>query len=146
MTAPKIGRMVVRSAASYNAAAYIFEHGPQTPEQLYAVADFGHKMTHKQDKLDRALANGWLVQGSDGKIDIGTIARAHFASESEEGVEQDGKPIGQIATPRQQSSVFARPPLNKRHIPNPRGTRQDIPGWSVRPAGFSLKSVSGGEA
>lgn len=129
MTAHKIGRVAVRGTASYEAAAYICMNGPQTPEALFTIANFGHKTSHKQDKLDRALASGWLVQNADGKIDCGTTARAHFAGDAGE---TKAEPIGQIAAVREPVSVFTRPPLSRKNIPNPRGTRQDIPAWSVR--------------
>ena len=141
MTNPKIGGLAVRGGTPYNAAAHIYQHGPQTRDQLFAVIDFGGKLTHMQDKLDRALASGWLVQVADGQIDCGAVAREYFAHKAGE---QDDKPLGQIAAPRQQPNVFTRPPLSKRHIPNPRGLRQDIPEWSVR-AGASFKSLAGGE-
>lgn len=143
MTAPKIGRMVKRDSAAYLAAEFIFKHGPQLPEELVPVADFGHKMSHKQDKLDRAILSGWLAQDADGKVDCGAKARAHFQAAA--GLEADVKPLGQIAAARQQPSVFARPPLSKKYIPNRRGLRHDVPEWSVRTSA-SFKSLAGGDA
>lgn len=133
MTAPRIGRMVNRGSAAYLAAAYIFKNGPQMPDDLFAVIDFGPKKSNKQDKLDRAVCSGWLTQGPTWAVDIGDLARAHF--EAEAGIGEDEEKveyIGQIAATREPANVFARPPLSKKYIPNPRGMRQDIPEWSVR--------------
>lgn len=38
-------------------------------------------------------------------------------------------------------NVFTRPPLSKRYMLNPRGTRDDVPEWSKREEGFTLRSV-----
>lgn len=143
MTAPKIGRMVNRGSAAYLAAGYIFKNGPQLPDALFAAIDFGSNMSTRQEKLDRAVHSGWLTQGSTWVVDIGDRARAHF--EAEAGIEETAKPLGQIAAFREPVNVFTRPPLSKKHIPNRRGSRQDVPEWSVR-ADASFKSLVGGDA
>lgn len=144
MAAINIGNLAARRAAQYLAAEYIFKHGPQTPSELFVIANFGLKNHVRNTRLGRALDSGWLVETLEGKVDIGAAARKHFEQEAGEGAEQGDKPIGQIAAARHQPNVFARPPLSKKYIPNPRGTRQDIPEWSVR-SGASFKSLAGGE-
>jgi len=61
-------------------------------------------------------------------------------------VSVEKEPPGKVAAPRQAINAFERPTLSKKHIPNSRGTRLDIPEWAVRPAGFGFKSVGGGDA
>lgn len=143
MKGPNIGRLVNRGSAAYQAAEYIFKNGPQLPDRLFAAIDFGPNMSSKQEKLDRAVNSGWLIQGADCQVKCGEVARAHFKAEA--GIEEEVKPLGQIAALREPVNVFARPPLSKKYIPNPRGMRQDVPEWSVR-AGASFKSLAGGDA
>lgn len=38
-------------------------------------------------------------------------------------------------------NMMTRPPLSKRYMLNPRGNRADVPEWSKREEGFSLRSV-----
>lgn len=130
-----------RGTASYAAGEYLHKHGPMSPHALFAVVDMGHKSGHQEDTLQRGIRSGWLVQQDDGKISISTFARAHYDTLEGEKV----RPVGQIAAMREQPSVFARPALSKKYIPNSRGIRQDIPAWSVREQA-SFKSVGGGEA
>jgi len=141
MVTPKIGRIVNRGSAAYQAAEHIFNHGPQDPAALFEAIDFGSNKSSKQEKLDRAVCSGWLTQGPDFKVDCGTLARSYFKSKS--GVEEEVKPLGQIAAVRS-VNVFDRPALSKKYIPNRRGVRRDIPEWSVRESA-SFKSLGGGE-
>jgi hypothetical protein len=106
----------------------IFTHGAMNVRELFATINFGHKMHHKKTALKRALESGWLVQQEDGTISIGTFARVHYESLAADKV----APVGQIAALREHVDVFTRPVLSKKYMPNPRGTRQDIPAWSVR--------------
>ena len=46
--------------------------------------------------------------------------------------EESAEPIGQITPAQYRPSVFASQGLSKRYIPTRRGTRLDIPAWSVR--------------
>lgn len=132
-------RTAMRGTAAYAAGAYLHKHGPMNQHALFAVVDMGHKTGHQEDTLQRAIRSGWLLEQDDGKIGISSFARAHY--DQLEG--EKARPAGQIAAMRQPADVFARPPLSKRFIPNPRGTRQDIPAWSVR-SGASFKTVAGG--
>lgn len=121
-------RTAMRGTAAYAAGAYLHKHGPMNQHALFAVVDMGHKTGHQEDTLQRAIRSGWLLEQDDGKISISRFARAHY--DQLEG--EKARPVGQIAALRQPADVFARPPLSKRFMPNPRGTRQDIPDWSVR--------------
>lgn len=145
MTTFNIDLLAKRGAAQYIAAAHIFKYGPQTPGELFSIANFGLKSHVRQGRLERALDSGWLVETLEGKVDIGAIARKHFEEEASEGAKPEDKPIGQIAAAREPVNVFTRPPLSKKYIPNPRGLRQDIPAWSVR-SGAAFKTVAGGGA
>jgi len=121
-------RTAPRNGASYAAGHHLHKNGPLTEGELFAAIPFGSRSTPAEDVLQRALTSGWLSLRQDGKIDISSFARAHYdqlAGEAE-------RPVGQIAAVRTPADVFARPPLSKKHIPNPRGTRLDIPDWSVR--------------
>lgn len=121
-------RTAMRGTAAYAAGAYLHKHGPMNQHALFALIDMGHKTSHQEDTLRRAIRSGWLLEQDDGKISISSFARAHY--DKLEG--EKARPVGQIAAMRQPADVFARPPLSKRFIPDPRGTRQDIPAWSVR--------------
>ncbi|WP_306393406.1 hypothetical protein [Telluria beijingensis] len=89
----------------------------------------------KEDAIQRAMTSGWLTEQADGRINLSQAARAHYDKlVGLEVVEY----VGQIAAVRTPPDVFARPPLSKKYIPNPRGTRRDIPAWSLRAAGTSF--------
>jgi len=141
MASNKGTRTAMRGTAAYAAGAHLHKHGPMNQHALFAVVDMGHKTGHQEDTLQRAISSGWLVEQDDEKINISSFARAHY--DQLEGEKE--RPVGQIAASREPADVFARPPLSKRFIPNPRGTRQDIPAWSVR-SGVRFKNLSGGDA
>ena len=130
-----------RGTASYAAGEYLHKHGALTPHALFAVVDMGHKAGHQEDTLQRGIRSGWLVQQDDGKISISNFARVHYDQLEGEKV----RPAGNVAALREPTSVFTRPALSKKHIPNPRGLRQDIPAWSVREKA-SFKSLGGGQS
>ena len=121
-------RTASRGTAAYAAGEHLYEHGAMTTRQLFAAVDFSGKSTPPEEALQRAMTYGWLLE-HNGKIDISPTAQAHFDALA--GVEVV-KPVGQIAAVRTPADVFTRPPLSKKYIPNSRGTRQDIPAWSVR--------------
>lgn len=121
-------RIASRSTVAYAAGEHLYRQGTMTARQLFAAVDFSGKSTPPEEALQRAMSYGWLLE-RDGKIDISPSARAHFDALA--GVEVV-QPVGQIAAVRTPPDVFARPPLSKKYIPNPRGTRLDVPDWSVR--------------
>jgi hypothetical protein len=124
-------------SAIYKAIALILDKGPQTVEQLMTTIDFGAHGTQKS-KIRQAIEADWIFETPAGTIDVTERTRQHFTAP-----EPKAEYIGQI-TPAPQWNVFARPPLSRKNIPNSRGMRQDVPAWSVRPEGFSIKSVDGG--
>lgn len=130
MPRPRIG------TAADLACQHIHKNGAATSCELFAVANFGQKPSDKTDSLKRMLVTGWLVERDDGKFDIGQIARQHYDQLA--AAEGPVAPVGQIAGVRTAPDIFARPPLSKKYIPNPRGTRRDIPAWSQRAAGTSF--------
>jgi hypothetical protein len=137
-----IGKAItpIKSCAIYKAAALISSSGPRSIAALHAEIDFGPKHS-REKKLDHAFDIGWLCETEGGAIDVTENTRQHFAEQ-----EPSNKPIGQITPAQYRPSVFASPGLSKKNIPDRRGMRLDIPDWSRRPEGFSLKGVAGGEA
>lgn len=119
------------------AGQHIYKHGPATARELFIAANFGRKLSEKAGALERAVSTGWLVAQADGKYQISLSARAHY---DELAANEVFTPTAKIAAPRT-VNVFASPGLSKRFIPNSRGTRQDIPAWSVRAAGTSFHKV-----
>lgn len=138
MTKKKTG--VLTGSVADLVGQYLHKNGPQHETDLYLVIDFGCAPSKRSLRLEGAIRDGWIVVDAE-RLACGAEARAHYGQL--EG-DADNKPIGQIATSRM-ANVFERPVLNRKHIPNARGMRQDVPAWSVRPAGFSIKSVTGGE-
>ena len=132
MARPNAIRTAPRNGTSYAAGRHLHKHGPLTERELFAAIPFGSRCTRAEDVLQRALTSGWLSLLPDGRIGISSFARAHYDQLSGEAE----RPVGQIATVRTPTDVFARPPLSRKYMPNPRGTRQDIPAWSVRAPGL----------
>lgn len=135
-------RVPNKGYAAAIAGQHLYRVGPLLAHQLFAAVEFGTDKTTKESALQRAVTSGWLTEQADGRINLSTAAREHYDKLAGlEAVEY----VGQIAAVRTPVDVFTRPPLSKKYIPNPRGTRQDIPAWSVR-SGASFKTVAGGGA
>jgi hypothetical protein len=133
-TAPYVG------SAAYKAAVHLEQSGPLPSEMLFVAVDFGPKKS-RQAKLDHAYEIGWLEMTPAGTIGLTESTRAHFAEKQpKEGY------VGQIVPAQYRPNVFASPGLSKKFIPSRRGMRDDIPAWSVKPDGHSIKSIGGGEA
>lgn len=125
------------------AGEYLYANGPTLDRDLFEVLAMVSRVRDKQESLQAAIRNGWLAVGRGGLIDCSAAARAHYdALAGKVAI----KPLGQIAAPREAANAFQRPALSKKYIPNSRGSRLDIPSWSVRPAGFGFKSIGGGKA
>lgn len=125
------------------AGVYLYRSGPTPEKDLFAALGIT-LAAHLQDEvLQRAICAGWLAVTKEGNLDCSKGARAHYEEVFGEKVIE---PVGQIAAPRRVPTVYERPALSKKYMPNSRGTRQDVPDWSVRPAGFGFKSVGRGEA
>jgi len=129
MAKPTTLRRALRGTAADVAGAYLHKNGPQTTRTVFAIAGFARKLSERRRSLQAAIRSGWLLENAAGDIDITDFARAHY---DKLAGEKPVEPVGQIAAVRTVPDVFARPPLSKKYIPNPRGTRQDIPAWSVR--------------
>jgi len=122
------------SSAIYKAAAHIEQSGPVTSEVLFVAVDFG-PANARQGKLNHAYEIDWLQETPAGTIDLTESARKHFASKRP-------KPeyVGEITPAQYRPSIFASQGLSKKNIPNSRGTRDDIPAWSVRET-VSIKTI-----
>jgi len=122
-------RVPKKGQAAAIAGEHLYGTGPLAARDLLAAVDFGGKSMPKEDALQRAMTSGWLMEQADGRINLSQAARSHYDKLA--GLEEV-EYVGQIAAVRMPPDVFTRPPLSKKYIPNPRGTRQDIPAWSVR--------------
>jgi len=111
--------------AAYKACELIITEGPKTVEQLFVAIDFGARGTQKA-KIHNAIEAGWMYETPAGTIDVTESVRAHFAHQAPKE-----KYVGQVAPPAYRGNAFG-PALNKKHIPNRRGLRADVPAWSVR--------------
>jgi hypothetical protein len=127
-------------SAIYLAAAHLERSGPLSSESLFVAIDFGPTRT-RQAKLEHAYQIDWLQVTPAGTIDLTESARQHFAGKRpKEGY------VGQIVPAQYRPNVFASQGLSKKFIPSRRGQRDDIPAWSVKLDGHSIKSIGGGEA
>jgi hypothetical protein len=121
-----IGKIPSIVSAIYSAAAYINQVGPLTPDALFAAVDFGFGGSAKT-KLRYAFEIEWLQQTGEGMIDLTESSRQHFAPK------RPSEPyVGQKAAPAYRGNVFASAGLSSKYLPNSRGTRADVPAWSVR--------------
>jgi hypothetical protein len=123
-----------------DAGEYVYKNGPTAEDALLSAVESPMPSYRKAESLQRAIQSGWLSVAQNGHIECTPLARAHY---DEMGGKVPVKYIGQMAAPRLAVNAFERPPLSKKHLPNSRGTRQDVPDWSVRPAGFGFKSIGG---
>lgn len=129
-----------RSAAIYTAARILNDRGPMLREQLFAAMDFGPEATRER-KLREAFDTNWLRETQWGYIALTEYSQRYFESQAPKE-----EYVGQITPTTYRANVFASPGLSKRYIPNRRGTRDDVPAWSVKPDGHSIKSIGGGGA
>jgi len=129
MAKPITLRRALRGSAADLAGQHLYKHGPKTTREVFAITGIGRKLSEKRGALQTAIRSGWLLENAAGDIDISDFARAYY---DELAGAQKVEPVGQLAAVRTAPDVFTRPPLSKKYIPNPRGTRQDIPAWSVR--------------
>ena len=125
------------------AGVYLYKNGPTPEKDLFAALGVTLAAHLQAEVLQRAIRAGWLSVAKDGNLDCSKGARAHYEEVFGEKVIE---PVGQIAAPRRAPTVYERPALSKKYMPNSRGSRQDVPDWSVRPAGFGFKTVGRGEA
>jgi hypothetical protein len=122
-------RQPTRGTAAFAAGEHLYKHGPMKEQDLEAALDAVGEAKLKGDALQRALRTGWLTVQQDGRIAVSLSARVFYDRLA--GIIHV-KHVGQVAAARQPADIFTRPSLNKKYIPNPHGTRLDIPEWSVR--------------
>lgn len=125
----------------YLAGEYLYTYGPCADTELFLAIKFGKSQNERAAALESAIRGGWLVETQRGKIACSTEAADFYADYKEQQKEEY---VGQIA-PAPQRNVFASSGLSKKYRINSRGTRLDIPDWSQRADGFSVKSVAGGD-
>ena len=130
-------RALNTSSAVYKAAAYIERNGPQSVAALFVAVDFGSTKS-RSGKLKYGCQIGWLEKRPDGLIDLTDLALQHLASKQPKSTY-----LGEITPAQYRPNFRASSGLSKQYRVNSRGTRSDIPDWSHRPEGFSLKSAGG---
>lgn len=105
------------NSAAYIAGRAIYARGPVNHEQLFSLARFGVTAGAQSSNLKKAVDNGWLVD-DEGVVRLSDRAQHYYA-----GTEPEPKPMGSLATPRE--NVNAGLPMTARHRPDTRGRRQD---------------------
>jgi hypothetical protein len=114
------------TSTAHRAAKHLHKTGTLSRADLFAQVHFGNTRSNREQMLDSAIANGWLIESQAG-VAISPTLRAHFDS-----LEAPAPNFqGQVATSRA-SSAYDRPPLSRKYIPNARGTRDDVLAFSVR--------------
>jgi len=125
----------------HSAGQYLYMYGSCTQAELFLAVKFGKSQYEREVALQSAIRGGWLIETERGKIACSPTAVDYY-----DGLEEKPKEgyVGQI-TPAATRNVFASKGLSKKYQINSRGTRLDIPSWSQRAEGFSVKSVAGGD-
>jgi hypothetical protein len=95
---------------------------------LYDQISFGTKPHRRAERLEECINLGWLARTHVGWVRLGDAGAAFFRAAD---IPVKREPLGQVATSRA-SSAYDRPPLSRKFIPNARGTRDDVPAFSVR--------------
>jgi hypothetical protein len=124
-------------SAAYRAAALIHATGPIPRAELFTRIHFSTRPPNSAQILNAAITSGWLCEIPEG-VTLTDRSREHFGSQEAPG---KVKYVGQIA-PLRTSSAYDRPPLSRKYIPNIHGTRNDIPDFSVRPAGYHFHALA----
>lgn len=123
------------------AGAYLYKYGACTEAELFVAVNFGSSVDQRAIALQSAIRGGWLIETAQGKIACSQAALDYY--DAQEG-KTDEAYVGQIV-PAPVRNVFASTGLSKKYHINSRGLRLDIPQWSQRPDGFTVKSVAGGD-
>lgn len=121
-------RIPSRDTFAFVAGEQLYKTGPSTEGDLFRLLNMV-RMRAKNEAVQRAVHSGWLTVARGGLVECSAVARVHY---DELAGKVTIKPVGKIAAPRQATSIYERPPLSKKYIPNSRGTRADVPEWSVR--------------
>jgi len=135
-------RVASRDTFPHTAGQYLYKHGPMIERRLFEMMGDTVRADGRDKLIHRCLRDGWFKVSDDGRLDCSEFARAHYDKLA--GI-APVEYIGQIAAPRE-ANAYDRPPLRKAYMLNSRGSRSDIPAWSVRPAGFGFKNIAGGDA
>ena len=134
-------RVATKDTFPYTAGQYIYRNGPQLEDDLFKAMGDSVRANGRDELIQRCLRTGWLALAQGGKVDVSEFARAHYDQVA--GVVKV-EYVGQVAATRV-ATAYVQPPLSKKYLINSRGLRQDVPAWSVRPAGFGFKNIGGGE-
>lgn len=123
------------------AGEYLYKSGPTLESDLFVAIGKPSPTAQHVESLQCAISSGWLAVAQGGKIDCSAVARAHYDELAGKGKVVH---VGQVAAARV-ATAYERPPLSKKYMLNSRGSRAIDPRFE-RPAGFSFKHISGGEA
>lgn len=127
-----------RHTAAFKAGLAIYEGAPMIEAELFQHVSYCRRPSNRRRFITDCLESNWLIRSGD-KIDLSPAARAHLGQQGEDQPEPVS--IDRIAGIRDLGSVYARPPLSKRNMPNSRGFRDDVPEYSVR-VGQSFRTVA----
>lgn len=112
----------------HSAGAYLYRHGPQTEDALFKAMGDSVQPHGRGELIQRCLSSGWFTLVADDMITCSEFARGHYDKlEGKVKVEY----VGQIAVSRA-ATAYTQPPLSRKYLLNSRGSRPDIPAWSVR--------------
>jgi hypothetical protein len=128
MTQRKNIRTPAPGEIQHTAGEYLYKHGSCSEADLFRAVDFGPSQHERAVALQSAIRNGWLMETSRGKIACSPTAVDYYDAQDDKPVE---KYVGQIA-PAPTRNVFAGSGLSEKYQINSRGSRLDIPSWSVR--------------
>lgn len=127
------------------AGAYVYKYGSCSETELFLAVNFGRSKHERAVALQSAIRGGWLIETERGTIACSPAALDYYDAQEDKPKEEY---VGQIV-PAATRNVFAGSGLSKKHIPNRHGLRpaSDLaPAWSVKPDGYSIKSIGGGDA
>lgn len=129
--APKPGkpRTPARDTFQYTGGQYLYKHGPQSEDELFAALGATMQASVREELVERGVRGGWFCIVAGGKVDCSEFGRAHYDKEA--GIVKVIH-VGQEAAQRDRFGALNRPPLRREYLTNSRGLRQDVPAFSVR--------------
>lgn len=116
--------------AGFLAAQYLYQSSLTEISviSLYDQISFGTKPHRRAERLEECINQGWLARTHVGWVRLGDAGAAFFRTAD---IPAKREPLGQVATSRA-SSAYDRPALSRKYLTNSRGTRDDVPEFSVR--------------
>lgn len=115
------------TSAAYLAAALIHRAGPIPRADLLGRITFSDHPHNAGQSLSATIRAGWLAETPEG-VTLSDISRKHFGTQRVKSAY-----VGLKAAPREPlTPLYARPPLSRKFIPSSKGTRDDVPEFSVR--------------